>query len=139
MAKSFIGLAEGQKVRGIFSSWEPYDKNTAHILLEHYQDVEKLRELILIGDILFLEKDIKKIQKPVAFISEETTFQSVASAIKNCWNHFHAEYCYIYFDGYWMAFTCKPECFTQPDAKLEEIPDPPEDFQSNYSIFFDKK
>lgn len=138
MAKSFIGLAEDHKVRGIFTSWEPYDKVTAQILLEHYQNISKVRELMFLGNILYLEPEIKDIQKPVGDFSEETVFQSIASAIKNSWNFNHAEYCYIYHTNCWLGFTSKPMMQVIPEQREESFPESPESFQSDYSYLFDK-
>ena len=137
MAKSFIGLAEDHKVIGIYSHWEPYDKNTAQILLEHYQSFEKLRELIVLGDILFLDRDIARIEKPVGNISEETTFPSISSAIKNSWIQHHAEYCYIYHNGMWLGFSSKPETHPEPIRRDAENPEPLDYSQIDYSNLYD--
>jgi hypothetical protein len=137
MAKSFIGLAEGQEVRGIYASWEPYNKNTAQVLLEHYQNLSKIKELIVLGNILFLERDIKDIQKPIGDTSEETVFQSISSAVKNSWALDHAEYCYIYHDGSWLGFTSIPEKNYIFHQRMEEIPEAPEPYQSDYSYIYD--
>jgi hypothetical protein len=126
MAKSFIALAEDREIRGIFVYWEPYVNNTAQILLEHYQNKDKVLELLLLGDILFLERDVRDIQKPIGNLSELTTYPSISSMIKNSWIEHHADYCYTYLGGRWMGFSSNPklpgsDAFDLIDSDCEDL------------------
>jgi hypothetical protein len=49
--RSTISIKEGDKFKTIYCHWDGYPSNNGKILLEHYQDEEKVKKLISLGDI----------------------------------------------------------------------------------------
>ena len=56
--RSRIGINDGEKIRHIYCHWDGYPSNNGKMLLEHYQDVDKINQLIDLGDISSLRKNI---------------------------------------------------------------------------------
>ena len=57
--RSRIGIEfENGTVASIYCHWDGYPDNNGVILLEHYQDVEKIKQLIELGDISSLAPEI---------------------------------------------------------------------------------
>ena len=46
-------------VKSVYCHWDGYPSNNGKILLEHYQDEEKIKELIALGGISSLGKNVK--------------------------------------------------------------------------------
>lgn len=57
--RSRIGMElENGTVKSIYCHWDGYPSHNGRILLEHYQDAEKVKALIELGDISSLEKEV---------------------------------------------------------------------------------
>lgn len=57
--RSRIGIArEDGKIESIYCHWDGYPTGNGKILLEHYQDEEKVNELIGLGDLSILGPEI---------------------------------------------------------------------------------
>ena len=57
--RSRIGMElENGTIRSIYCHWDGYPSHNGRILLEHYQDAEKVKGLIALGDISSLEKEV---------------------------------------------------------------------------------
>ncbi len=60
--RSTISIREvDNTVRTIYSHWDGYPSHNGKLLLEHYTDVDKIRELISLGDISVLDKELHPI------------------------------------------------------------------------------
>lgn len=49
--RSTISIKEGKQIRTIYCHWDGYPSNNGALLLKHYQDEEKVKRLIDLGDI----------------------------------------------------------------------------------------
>ena len=57
--RSTIAIKEEDgKVKGIYCHWDGYINSNGKILMNHYSDVDKIRQLINIGDLSSLDKEI---------------------------------------------------------------------------------
>lgn len=56
--RSNIGIKNENQVEIIYCHWDGYPSNNGKILLDHYQNTTKMKELINLGDISSLERDI---------------------------------------------------------------------------------
>lgn len=58
--RSRIGMVNPKngKVISIYCHWDGYVENNGAILVEHYTDPQKVEELISLGDISILDKDV---------------------------------------------------------------------------------
>lgn len=54
-----IGIYKDGKIEYIYSHWDGYPQHVGRILQEHYTDVEKIQELIALGDISNLGQKVK--------------------------------------------------------------------------------
>jgi hypothetical protein len=64
--RSFIGMTkEGTQgtleIQYIYCHWDGYPSNNGKILLEHYQDPEKIESLLKLGDISFLRPNVSPV------------------------------------------------------------------------------
>lgn len=59
--RSTIGiLYEDGKIDYIYAHWDGYPSHNGRILLEHYKDTQKVKDLISLGDVSILDKEISK-------------------------------------------------------------------------------
>lgn len=56
---STIGYYDGKTVKFIYCHWDGYLSHNGKILLEHYTDVEKIKELVSLGAISTLRSRVK--------------------------------------------------------------------------------
>jgi hypothetical protein len=57
--RSRIGMElENGTIKSIYCHWDGYPSHNGRILLDHYQDVEKVKALIELGDISSLNKEV---------------------------------------------------------------------------------
>lgn len=108
-------------VKAIYCHFDGYPDGVGKMLKEHYQDENKVKELIALGDISFLEREVNppdgimhSFEKPCAGVTvayhrdrgedlNYRTFDSITDFNTCCFGNRHA-YCpfgYIYADGTW--------------------------------------
>lgn len=63
--RSTISIKEGNKIKTIYCHWDGYPSNNGAILLQHYSDPNKVNQLINLGDISSLRKNIEPTEKGV--------------------------------------------------------------------------
>ncbi|MBQ3143436.1 MAG: hypothetical protein IJB89_02870 [Akkermansia sp.] len=70
--RSNIGIwNEDGSLDVIYCHWDGYPSYNGAVLLHHYQDLEKIRELIALGDISSLEKNVKPAEGEHTFESPQ--------------------------------------------------------------------
>lgn len=58
--RSFIGMKDGDTYKGIYCHFDGYVQNgVGQMLLEHYQDINKVRQLMNLGDLSYLGTEPK--------------------------------------------------------------------------------
>ena len=65
--RSTISIKEGNKIKTIYCHWDGYPSHNGAILLQHYSDLNKVTQLINLGDISSLRENIEPAEK--GFIS----------------------------------------------------------------------
>lgn len=78
--RSTISIKEGNKIKTIYCHWDGYLSHNGAILLQHYSDPNKVNQLINLGDISSLRKNIEPTEKGVIstwengkFVTRETS------------------------------------------------------------------
>lgn len=56
--RSFIAINENNTFKGIYCHWDGYLEHNGKILTQHYTDINKIRELINLGDLSTLAEEI---------------------------------------------------------------------------------
>ena len=57
--RSAIGyFTPSKKIRAVYCHWDGYPSNNGRILMEHYTDLDKIKELVALGDLSSLGKNI---------------------------------------------------------------------------------
>lgn len=56
--RSFIGMLENGVLRGIYCHWDGYPSNNGNILVNHYTNVQKIKELIDLGSLSSLGENV---------------------------------------------------------------------------------
>lgn len=70
--RSMIGISDGSEVKAIYCHWDGYLSHNGRILLEHYQDKDKVEKLIALGDISSLGNEIgEKVDFDIQFEDED--------------------------------------------------------------------
>jgi len=64
-------LNQDGKVESVYCHWDGYLSNNGNILLNHYQDEAKVRELISLGQISSLEMNVKPVGNTHSFDNKE--------------------------------------------------------------------
>ena len=98
-----------KEVRCCYSHYDGYVEHHAPILLNHYNDKEKIEELISYGDILVLREDIDfcevpkrydRVFKTEIYKSSYALLQDFHKAVNT-----YIEYLYLYtYSGGWKVF-----------------------------------
>jgi hypothetical protein len=108
-------LNENNSVESVYCHWDGYLSNNGNILFNHYKDEAKVRELIALGQISSLEKNVKPIGSSHSFENKETgctvayhrdrgedlRIDKHISLIDWQRHSERREYNYIYIDGKW--------------------------------------
>lgn len=63
--RSTISIKEGNEFKTIYCHWDGYPQNNGKILLEHFQDEEKVKKLIELGDISRLSPNLEPTETSV--------------------------------------------------------------------------
>lgn len=61
--RSTISIKENDKIRTIYCHWDGYPSNNGAILLEHYSELDKVKQLISLGDISSLRPNVEPSEK----------------------------------------------------------------------------
>lgn len=69
--RSTISITDGKTTKTIYCHWDGYPSNNGQTLLDHYQDEKKINELIALGDISFLDKNINPTEKGLTHKRDE--------------------------------------------------------------------
>ena len=56
--RSFIGIVEEDKIKGIYCHWDGYISHNGEILYKHYNNIDKIKELIELGGLSILAPNI---------------------------------------------------------------------------------
>ena len=56
--RSFIGIVEEDTIKGIYCHWEGYISHNGEILYKHYNNIDKIKELIELGCLSILAPNI---------------------------------------------------------------------------------
>lgn len=104
-------------VKAIYCHFDGYPDGVGKMLKDHYQDENKVKELIALGDISFLEREVNppdgathSFEKPCAGVTvayhrdrgedfEDYTFADIESF--DCYCKKNRIFQYIYIDGTW--------------------------------------
>lgn len=116
--RSRIGI---EKVDGsvvsIYCHWDGYPRNNGRLLSEHYNDVEKVEELISLGDISYLAKRVNPLGDNHTFNTpeegtvvayhrdrgEEFRKPRVDHSVERYWRSDLEDYGYLFtHEGVWM-------------------------------------
>lgn len=99
--RSYIGIKnEDDTLQFVYCHWDGYPDNNGSILLEHYQDEQKIRDLIKKGGMSALEPEIKDISYYTDSHNESINiinFDSIQDLNRTSLDLFDIEY-YYYFD-----------------------------------------
>ena len=57
-SRSGIGLLEDGKIKAVYCHWDGYISHNGRILEESYRDVEKVKQLLALGDLSALRAEI---------------------------------------------------------------------------------
>lgn len=111
---------------GIYCHWDGYPEHNGRILLDHYSDIEKVRQLISLGDLSSLQPILvpsaersHTYENPVKGVCifygrdrgeedvEARHFKSMRDVLKFCSN----SYAYLFQDGKWYYKKYRDEKF----------------------------
>jgi len=93
--RSMIAMDNGDTFSSIYCHWDGYLENNGKILLESYTDIEKVEELMDLGELSTLDAEIEKCTKV------HQTPAKDFSSLQNLITYFHNSACdYLYiFNG----------------------------------------
>jgi len=108
-------LNQDNTVESIYCHWDGYLSNNGNILLNHYQDEAKVRELISLGQISLLEMNVKPVGNTHSFENieadctvayhrdrgEKLGIDKHVSLVNWQRQSQRQEYNYIWIDGKW--------------------------------------
>lgn len=135
---SVIAIKENNSFKCISCHWDGYISHNGRILQEYYQDIEKVKLLVGLGDISALGKEVEPTDFEHSFDYPELgvtiaycrdrgeEFRSVAPMICSSLKDVNSKYCitYIYYynteDSNWYISLCGNEPRLLSDALLEE-------------------
>lgn len=99
---------------GIYCHWDGYLSHNGQILLNHYKDKEKVKKLIALGSISYLDENVEcpkghTFEHPIegyviAYHRDrgEDFLQYIAKDIKELFSTLHNNYNYFFIDGKWF-------------------------------------
>jgi len=107
---------EDGKVESIYCHWDGYPSHNGKILLGHYQDKEKVKQLLALGSLSFLSEEIGEKHDFDEANKEhpdwccaygrdrgETDVESrMTDSVEEYLQEDTEEYTYVFFDGVWM-------------------------------------
>lgn len=121
--RSAIGYIENNKIRGIYCHWDGSPESNGVMLEEHYSDINKIKQLIALGNISILnplvdppegadhsfDEPYKDVVVAYGRDRGETDtgaleFDSIAEFVNN-YDEYGCEYFYLFDGTYWW---CKP-------------------------------
>jgi hypothetical protein len=118
--RSRIGIKlENGYVRSIYAHWDGYPSGNGNILFNYYTDVTKINQLLDLGDVSSLQKEIAPPEELIEFHSFENPVENVTtfyhrdrgerehpaqiSTEKQFYVDLSEEYNYLFKDGKWFV------------------------------------
>lgn len=119
--RSRVGIKEKDgTVRSVYVHWDGYVAGVGKTLYESYQNVDKIEQLINLGDMSSLASEVEKCE-PYTQRGEDLniTTESLASFKKN-WASCDEEYVYLYTDGRWMTNSVYKDNWESLDSLMKD-------------------
>lgn len=109
--RSYIAIENQDKtVTTVYCHFDGYISNNGKILFEHYQDKNKIQDLISKGNLRSLEAEVENIDyyggedcKPVVYKNEQTILDKVLNTDLGIHVEYIYEYIYLFKDGKWFV------------------------------------
>jgi len=122
--RSRIGIVNSDgSVSHIYCHWDGYLEHNGKILYEHYQDEEKVKELIKLGKLSALGKTIAECisnHKDYGYKLEISKSNSLDEMMESIDDLF-IEFIYIYKEGQWFYNSCDDKEFKPLKKGLEML------------------
>ncbi len=91
---------ETNNYKGVYCHWDGYPSNNGKLLLENYNSLEKVKELVSLGFLSSLREDIKSCEFYHRDMDED--FNSYEVSSKDEMEEFFESYTYIFEDNKWL-------------------------------------
>lgn len=114
--RSTIGYVENGILFQTYCHWYGYISGVGSLLVNHYNSLEKIKELLSLGHISSLSETIEKTifyhrdrNEP---LEPPTTTIFHYNSQKDFQLEWYEEYDYIFFNNFWYVFSCYNEKWT---------------------------
>ncbi|MCD7969081.1 MAG: hypothetical protein LUF87_01850 [Alistipes sp.] len=108
--RSMIGIMNHrQEIKAIYCHYDGYPENNGAILLQHYQDINKINTLLSLGDIKCLPKNIEidntrnQLSKGSHNENNINYYSSRCEYYRESIIRFDSEFSYLWINGKWYC------------------------------------
>lgn len=102
--RSRVGIKEKDgTVRSVYVHFDGYVAGVGKILYESYQDVDKIEQLINLGDMSSINSEVEKCEPYTQRGKDLKIATDTLLSFKRYWASCWEEYVYLYTDGRWMV------------------------------------
>ena len=114
--RSRIGLLEGETVKSVYCHWDGYPSHNGRILVEFYKDIDRVKELLELGNLSVLAPRIhpegvhtfeNREKDTCLFYSRDRKDENESAIVESLEDYLNfaqkdwSEYHYLYKDGEW--------------------------------------
>jgi hypothetical protein len=99
--RSRIAFEENNEIKSIYCHWDGYLSNNGKILFENYTTLDKVKELISLGELSSLKETIEETKENSYHIKQNENINIVTSSDVKEYSKVFEEYNYLFKDNVW--------------------------------------
>lgn len=114
---AYIGYIEGDEYIHIYNHWDGYFSHVGKLLLNHYNDINLVKNLVSLGDISFLESNL---ENTVAYHRDRGEDLVIRKCLIDRISELDLSYIYVYSITHgWMYMSDGQLCKLLPEMVLK--------------------
>lgn len=118
--RSRIAFEENNEIKSIYCHWDGYLSNNGKILFENYQTLDKVKELISLGELSSLKETIEETKENSYHIKQNETINIVTKYSLQGYKAIFEEFNYLFKDNVWYIVNDNLSLVALSDLNLND-------------------